>query len=138
MTMMKPLSIRISSLTNQKISVMKKVKVKAKICTTIITSSKYNFDPVMRSRLWWYNFDPVMRSRLGWCIEWLQANFLVLDDIMDESHTNRVGSLSAIREMEGAYRECAVKETSTLWMYIIKVYYLRTGLDRSIWTCTNP
>ncbi|KAJ0935945.1 putative transferase [Helianthus annuus] len=103
-----------------------------------------------------------MRSRLGWCIEWLQANFLVLDDIMDESHTNRenfmtgyqlvfyrenltlgcshsrFGSLSAIREMEGAYRECAVKETSTLWTYIIKVYYLRTGLDRSIWTCTNP
>ncbi|XP_022028418.1 uncharacterized protein LOC110929575 isoform X1 [Helianthus annuus] len=123
---------------------------------------RYNFDPVMRSRLWWYNFDPVMRSRLGWCIEWLQANFLVLDDIMDESHTNRenfmtgyqlvfyrenltlgcshsrFGSLSAIREMEGAYRECAVKETSTLWTYIIKVYYLRTGLDRSIWTCTNP
>ncbi|MFS8022321.1 putative transferase [Helianthus anomalus] len=43
----------------------------------------------MRNRLWWYNFDPVMRSRLGWCIEWLQANFLVLDDIMDESRTHR-------------------------------------------------
>ncbi|MFS7942488.1 putative DNA helicase [Helianthus anomalus] len=97
----------------------------------VVTCSLYNFDPVMRSRLWWYNFDRVMRSRLGWCIEWLQANFLVLDDIMDESHTNRenfmtgyqlvfsrenltlgcshsrFGSLSAIREMEGTYRECA-------------------------------
>ncbi|KAJ0511638.1 putative transferase [Helianthus annuus] len=99
---------------------------------------RYNFGPVMRSRLWWYNFDPVMRNRLGWCIEWLQANFLVLDDIMDESHTRRVRSLSAIREMEGACRESAVKETSAPWTYILKVYYLKTGLDQSIWTCTNP
>nr|AFW98439.1 farnesyl diphosphate synthase [Leibnitzia anandria] len=26
---------------------------------------------------------------LGWCIEWFQAYFLVLDDMMDESHTRR-------------------------------------------------
>lgn len=26
---------------------------------------------------------------VGWCIEWLQACFLVLDDIMDESITRR-------------------------------------------------
>uniref|UniRef100_A0A7C8ZU09 (2E,6E)-farnesyl diphosphate synthase n=1 Tax=Opuntia streptacantha TaxID=393608 RepID=A0A7C8ZU09_OPUST len=28
-------------------------------------------------------------SVLGWCIEWLQAYFLVLDDVMDNSHTRR-------------------------------------------------
>lgn len=28
-------------------------------------------------------------STLGWCIEWLQAYFLVLDDVMDNSHTRR-------------------------------------------------
>nr|CAD1837181.1 unnamed protein product [Ananas comosus var. bracteatus] len=26
---------------------------------------------------------------IGWCIEWLQAYFLVLDDIMDNFHTRR-------------------------------------------------
>ncbi|KAI3928630.1 hypothetical protein MKW98_024231 [Papaver atlanticum] len=30
-----------------------------------------------------------LASTLGWCIEWLQACFLVLDDIMDGAHTRR-------------------------------------------------
>lgn len=28
-------------------------------------------------------------AALGWCVEWLQAFFLVADDIMDQSHTRR-------------------------------------------------
>ena len=28
-------------------------------------------------------------ATLGWCVEWLQAMFLVMDDIMDESETRR-------------------------------------------------
>ncbi|KAL6975153.1 dimethylallyltranstransferase [Sarracenia purpurea var. burkii] len=36
------------------------------------------------------NDDEVfLACALGWCIEWFQAYFLVLDDIMDSSHTRR-------------------------------------------------
>nr|XP_043619210.1 farnesyl pyrophosphate synthase-like [Erigeron canadensis] len=33
--------------------------------------------------------ETFLSCTLGWCIEWLQAYFLVLDDITDESHTRR-------------------------------------------------
>lgn len=35
------------------------------------------------------NDETFLACSLGWCIEWLQAYFLVLDDIMDNSHTRR-------------------------------------------------
>ncbi|XP_062169799.1 farnesyl pyrophosphate synthase [Alnus glutinosa] len=35
------------------------------------------------------NDEVFLASALGWCIEWLQAYFLVLDDIMDNSVTRR-------------------------------------------------
>jgi len=33
--------------------------------------------------------DEFLAMAVGWCIEWLQAYFLVADDIMDESITRR-------------------------------------------------
>lgn len=35
------------------------------------------------------NLEHCKASVLGWCIEWLQAFFLVADDVMDDSHTRR-------------------------------------------------
>ncbi|KAG5185375.1 farnesyl pyrophosphate synthase, partial [Tribonema minus] len=35
------------------------------------------------------NLEHCRAAVLGWCIEWLQAFFLVADDVMDDSHTRR-------------------------------------------------
>lgn len=35
------------------------------------------------------NKQRIQAAALGWCIEWLQAFFLVADDVMDDSVTRR-------------------------------------------------
>jgi hypothetical protein len=50
-------------------------------------------------------------ATLGWCVEWLQAMFLVMDDIMDESETRR-GQVCAAGPSACSLFRAAVRGTS--------------------------
>lgn len=77
-------------------------------------------------------YELYQTSILGWCVEWLQAFFLVADDLMDSSITRR-GKPCWYR-MEGV-GNCAVNDSFLLESHIyrlMKRHFSSSGVERYV------
>ena len=81
--------------------------------------------------LWQVSPDDVFKANaLGWCIEWLQAYFLVADDMMDNSVTRR-GQPCWYRNPKVRLLDCVLMSSFTVLATALLIEALVTSLQNA-------